>query len=237
VFPALRAVSSPCRGRAYDRVASPDPTGPLRSRRRLRRAGASRPRAVAQLPPIIPVQQFFDSPEIALAQISPDGRWLAYLKPYHGKLNVFVRPLACGAERRMTADTTRPIREYHWSADGKRVLYLQDRGGNENFHIYGIPVDAATPEEARDLTPYDSARAIIADIPRDLPDRIFIALNRRDPTAFDAYWLDLASGALTLVEKNPGRFAAYLLDHQHVVQAALAQGPAGENEIYVRGDA
>lgn len=48
----------------------------------------------------------------------------------------------------MTADTTRPIREYHWSADGKRVLYLQDRGGNENFHIYGIPVDAATPEEA-----------------------------------------------------------------------------------------
>jgi dipeptidyl aminopeptidase/acylaminoacyl peptidase len=194
------------------------------------------PRAVAQLPPIIPVQQFFDSPEIALAQISPDGRWLAYLKPYHGKLNVFVRPLAGGAERRMTADTTRPIREYHWSADGKRVLYLQDRGGNENFHIYGIPVDAATPEEARDLTPYDSARAIIADIPRDLPDRIFIALNRRDPTAFDAYWLDLASGALTLVEKNPGRFAAYLLDHQHVVQAALAQGPAGENEIYVRGD-
>jgi dipeptidyl aminopeptidase/acylaminoacyl peptidase len=192
--------------------------------------------AAAQLPPIIPIQHFFDSPEVASAQISPDGRWLAYLKPYHNKLNVFVRELGSGAERRMTADTTRPIREYHWSADGKRVLYLQDRGGNENFHIFAIPVNAPDPDKARDLTPYDSARAFVADIPRDLPDRIFIALNRRDPTAFDAYWLDLDSGALTLVEKNPGRFGAYLLDRQHVVRAAVAQGPAGENEIYASGD-
>lgn len=67
------------------------------------------PPAAAQRPPIIPVQHFFNPPEIALAQISPDGRWLAYLKPYHSKLNLFVRPVAGGAERRMTADTTRPI--------------------------------------------------------------------------------------------------------------------------------
>ena len=67
------------------------------------------PPAAAQRPPIIPVQHFINPPEIALAQISPDGRWLAYLKPYHSKLNLFVRPVAGGAERRMTADTTRPI--------------------------------------------------------------------------------------------------------------------------------
>jgi len=99
--------------------------------------------AAAQIPPVIPVEHFFDSPEIAAAQISPDGRWLAYLKPYRGKLNVFVRPVGTGEERRLTADTLRPIREYYWSADGARVLYLQDRGGNENFHIFAVGVDAA----------------------------------------------------------------------------------------------
>lgn len=191
--------------------------------------------ATAQLPPIIPIQQFFNPPEIVAAQISPDGRWLAYLKPYHTKLNVFVRPVAGGAERRMTSDTTRPIVEYHWSADGKRLLYLQDRGGNENFHIYGVPVDAS-PDQARDLTPFDKARAFVADIPRDLPDRIFIALNNRDPSVFDAYWLDLETGTLTLAAQNPGRFGAFLLDRQHTVRAATGQGPAGETEVYVKGD-
>lgn len=196
----------------------------------------SAPPAVAQLPPIIPVQHFFNPPEIALAQISPDGRWLAYLKPYHNKLNLFVRPVAGGAERRMTADTTRPIVQYYWSADGKRLLYLQDRGGNENFHVYALPVDAASPDEARDLTPFDKARALVADIPRDLPDRIFIALNNRDPSAFDACWLDLKTGALTVAEQNPGRFGSYLLDRSHTIRAATAQGPAGETEVYVRSD-
>ena len=188
---------------------------------------------VAQLSPIIPVQHFFNPPEIALARISPDGRWLAFLKPYHSKLNLYVRPVAGGAERRMTADTTRPIYQYYWSADGKRLLYLQDRGGNENFHLYAVPVDAASPDEARDLTPFDKTRTFVGDIPRDLPDRIFVLLNRRDPSAFDAYWLDLSSGGLTMAAQNPGRYGSYLVDHAHNVRAALAQGPAGETEVYV----
>ena len=97
-------------------------------------------------------------------------------------------------------------------------------------------MDAKSPDEARDLTPFEKARAFVADIPRDLPDRIFIALNNRDPSAFDARWLDLETGKLTLAERNPGRFGSYLLDRGHTVRAATAQGPAGETEVYVRGD-
>jgi dipeptidyl aminopeptidase/acylaminoacyl peptidase len=189
----------------------------------------------AQLPPLIPVEHFFDSPQVTWAQISPDGRWLAYLKPYRDKLNIFVRPAAGGQERRLTADTLRPIPEYYWSADGANVIYLQDKGGNENFHIFAVPVSAA-PEQARDLTPYEGARALVADIPRDLPKRIFIALNKRDPSAFDAYWLDLDTGKLELAAQNPGRFSSFLADRAHQVHVAMAHGPAGEDEIHVRAD-
>lgn len=191
--------------------------------------------AAAQLPPLIPVEHFFDSPEIAAGQISPDGRWLAYLKPYRGKLNVFVRPVGTGEERRLTADTLRPIREYHWSADGAKILYLQDRGGNENFHIFATAVDAPAGE-ARDLTPYEGARAYVADVPRETPKRIFIALNKRDPSAFDAYWLDLNSGKLELAAENPGRFSTFLADRAQQVRVGLAQGKAGETEVHVRAD-
>ena len=191
--------------------------------------------AAAQLPPLIPVEHFFDSPQITWGQISPDGRWLSYLKPYRDKLNIFVRAAAGGDERRLTADTVRPINEYYWSADGGKLIYLQDKGGNENFHIFAVPV-RATPEQARDLTPYEGARAFVADIPRDLPNRILIALNKRDPSAFDAYWLDLNTGKLELAVQNPGRFSSFLADRAHRVRVGLAQGPAGENEIHVRAD-
>jgi dipeptidyl aminopeptidase/acylaminoacyl peptidase len=190
----------------------------------------------AQQVPLIPLEHFFDSPAIVSAQVSPDGKWLAYLKPYRGKLNLHIRPLKGGADRRMTGDTLRPIRQYYWSADGSRLLYLQDRGGNENFHVLAVPVGSAELAAAHDLTPFDSARALVFDVPRDLPGRILIGLNKRDPSLFDAYWLDLETGDLTLAAENPGRFGGYYADRTHQVRVADAQGPAGETEIHVRSD-
>ena len=97
------------------------------------------PIAVAQEqdgPPLIPIQHFFDNPEIAGAQISPNGQFISYLKPYNDKLNVFVREVGSTEERRMTTDTIRPVRNYFWAADGSMLLYAQDKGGNEDFHVY-----------------------------------------------------------------------------------------------------
>ena len=90
--------------------------------------------------PLIPLEQFFDNPEIGGAQISPDGRWLSYVKPYKGKLNVYIRPVygTEADERVMTTDTVRPVGQYFWSRDGRYILYAQDKGGNENFRIYAV---------------------------------------------------------------------------------------------------
>ncbi|NIP78838.1 MAG: S9 family peptidase, partial [Gemmatimonadetes bacterium] len=65
--------------------------------------------AAGEPPPIIPLTHFFDNPEIAGAQISPDGLYLSYLKPYRGRLNVHVRRLGSEQERVMTRDTVRPV--------------------------------------------------------------------------------------------------------------------------------
>ncbi|MGH7546252.1 MAG: alpha/beta fold hydrolase [Gemmatimonadota bacterium] len=193
--------------------------------------------ADAQSPPVIPLEHFFDNPEVAGAQISPDGKWLSYLKPYEGKLNIHVRAIGSRDGRTMTADTVRPVTGYFWSADASLLLYVQDKGGNENFHVYAVPLAGTGTPQARDLTPFEGVRAVIFDVPRELPDRIFIGLNRRDPSVFDAYWLNLESGELTLVVENPGRHIGYLLDAEHDVRAALGQNARGGTEIYVPGSA
>lgn len=186
-------------------------------------------------PPIIPITHFFDNPEVAGAQISPDGRWLTVLKPYRGKLNVHVRPLGrAGAERRLTSDTTRPVTGYFWSADSKHLLYVQDKGGNENYHVYRVPIAGTGVPEAKDLTPYEGVRAVIFAVPRELPDRILIGLNKRSPNAFDAYWLNLATGDTTMAAQNPGRILGYLLDKQNRLRAAAGSNEQGGTDIYAK---
>jgi dipeptidyl aminopeptidase/acylaminoacyl peptidase len=192
--------------------------------------------SVDGLPPLIPLAHFFDNPEISGAQISPDGQWLSYLKPYRGRMNIHARPIGGGAERLMTTDTVRPISGYFWSIDSSQLLYVQDRGGDENFHVYAVPLAGTGTPEARNLTPFPGVRALIYAVPQELPDRILVGLNRRDPAVHDAYWLDLASGELTLVVENPGRLAAYYLDPQQRVTVAMGQGPAGETVIFHRTD-
>jgi dipeptidyl aminopeptidase/acylaminoacyl peptidase len=192
-------------------------------------------RRAAQRPPIIPLTHFFDNPEITGAQISPDGRWLTYLKPYRGKLNVHVRSSASQVgERRLTSDTARPVTGYFWAADSRYVLYVQDKGGNENYHVYRVPVAGTGVPEARDLTPYEGVRAVIFAVPRELPGRILIGLNKRSPAAFDAYWLDLATGDTTMAAQNPGRILGYLLDKQHRLRAAAGSNDQGGTDIYAR---
>lgn len=189
-------------------------------------------RRSAQLPPLIPLTHFFDNPEISGAQISPDGKWLSYLKPYREKLNVHVRPINGQTERRLTSDTTRPVTGYFWSADSRYLLYVQDKGGNENYHVYRVPIAGTGVPEAKNLTPFEGVRAGIFAVPRDLPGRILIGLNKRTPSAFDAYWLDLTTGDTTMAAQNPGRILAYLLDEKHRLRAATGSNEQGGTDIY-----
>jgi hypothetical protein len=84
-------------------------------------------------PPIIDRELFFGDPEIVGAQISPNGLFIAFIKPFKGTRNIWVKrttePFA--SAKPITADTTRPVDFYFWSRDGKYVLFVQDQAGAE----------------------------------------------------------------------------------------------------------
>jgi dipeptidyl aminopeptidase/acylaminoacyl peptidase len=190
--------------------------------------------AQSAVPPIIPVEHFFDNPEIASGSLSPDGTRLAFLRAWQGKLNVFVRPLQRpGEERRVTSDSVRPIGQYFWSRDGRHILYLQDKGGNENFHVYAVDVDSPSAT-VRDLTPFDGVRAVIWQVPREAPNRILVGLNRRERSVLDPWWIDLATGQATLAAENPGRLGTFFADKQLRIRVATGQDPAGGTVIWAR---
>ncbi len=185
------------------------------------------------LPPLIPLEHFFDNPEKAGAKISPDGTRLSYLAPEQGRLNVWVRTVGADDDTCVTHDHVRGIRGHSWSRDSSRILYPQDQGGNENFHVYAA--DLTRPDDASvDLTPFDDVRAGIVDVPHDDPTHVLVSMNRRDPQCFDVHRLDLVTGALDLVAENPGNIGGWHTDNAGRLLAASAQTQTGDTEILVR---
>ena len=94
----------------------------------------------------------FGNPEKTQARISPDGKYISFIAPKDGVLNVWVGPRSDpSAAKPVTNDTKRGIRQHFWAYDNKHVLYIQDEGGDENWHLYATDVVAGT---TKDLTPY-----------------------------------------------------------------------------------
>jgi dipeptidyl aminopeptidase/acylaminoacyl peptidase len=190
------------------------------------------------LPPLIDREIFFGDPEYAGAQVSPDGGHIAFLKTHRGQLNVWVtgirEPLT--AARPITADSTRPVPGFFWSEDGRWVLYVQDKGGNENFHVYAVD-PSATPEAstgvppARDLTPYDAVQAQIVALPEATPTQILVALNDRDASKHDVYRVDIATGERKLVFRNDAGILGFTADLAGNVRLGTRVSETGESEV------
>ena len=192
----------------------------------------------AQQPPLIDRKLFFGEIEIAGAQISPDGQYLSFLKPYKGTRNIWVKKASepFSAARPMSADPTRPIRNYFWSRDSKYILYSQDVGGDENFNVYAIdPTLAVDPKTgvppSRALTNLKGVRTMIFAAPRAKPDILYIGLNDRDARWHDLYELRISTGEKTLLRKNTERIAGWDFDHDGNLRLAERTSPAGDNEI------
>ncbi len=151
---------------------------------------------------LIPRRVLFGNPERAMATISPDGTRIAWLAPVDGVLNVWVGPAADpGQASPVTDDRDRGVRAYLWAHNSRHLLYLQDRGGDENWRLYGVDLERGA---TADLTPFDGVQVQpIAASPRR-PDEILIGLNRDNPALHDAYHLDLTTGSLELVGRNTG---------------------------------
>ena len=162
---------------------------------------------------LIPREVLFGNPEKAAARMSHDGKWLSFLAPVDGVLNVWVAPIDDpAAAKAVTHEKDRPIHSWHeWAFTNQHILYEQDLKGDENFHVYAVEIPSG---ETRDLTPRDAdkqVRAGIEEISYKFPHELLIALNDRDPQYHDIYRVDILTGKKKLVQEN-NEFAGFVTD-------------------------
>jgi len=179
--------------------------------------------------PLIPRTALFGNPEKAAARISPDGRRLAFLAPVGGVMNVWVGPVDNpAAAKPVTKDTKRGIRAYYWAYTSEHILYPQDVGGNEDFHIYSVNLSRG---ETKDLTPIEKVAANILAVSPRKPDELLIGLNDRKPEFHDAYLVNIETGEKKLVEQNDQGFSGYLADEEFRIRFAMKFNSDGSNLV------
>jgi dipeptidyl aminopeptidase/acylaminoacyl peptidase len=192
-------------------------------------AGKSTAPPAAAAVPLIPRTILFGNPDKANPQISPDGTKLAYLAGVDGVLNVWVGPMDDPAKAKaVTSDKKRGIRSYFWAFDNRHILYIQDKDGDENWHVYATDVKS---NETRDLTPIQGVQARIDEVSHKFPNEVLIGLNDRDSRLHDVYRVNIETGEKKLIQQNDG-YLGFIIDDDFNVRLAQKVTPDGGTELF-----
>ncbi len=199
---------------------------------------------MAQQPALIDREIFFGNPEYAGARISPDGKYISFIKPLKDVRNVWVKRIEEPFEkaRPLTAEMKRPISGYFWSWDSKYILFTKDNDGDENFNVFAVdpsasPAAGAEVPTPTNLTNAKGVRTAIYEVPETEPDFIYIGINDRDKAWHDLYKVQISTGTKTLLRENKDRLTGWIFDNAGKVRMATRSAPDGTTEVLrVDGD-
>ncbi|MCC3246468.1 S9 family peptidase [Methylocystis sp. WRRC1] len=159
--------------------------------------------------PLIPRRTFFENASASSPQLSPDGRWLAWLAAVDGVMNIWVAPRDdLTRARALTRQTDRPIFTHWFARTNEHVLFLKDRDGDENYNLWCVGLDGA----ARNLTPCPDLFAILLGMHHDDPHLVAVGMNDRDARWHDLYIVDIRTGERRLVYENTDEIASFVVD-------------------------
>lgn len=184
-------------------------------------------------PPIIERSVLFGNPTRFQGRLSPDGMQMSFRAPLDGVMNLWVGKKGDNSSvKAITHDTGRGIPSHFWALDSKHVLYIQDQGGDENWHLYSVDLDSG---ETIDLSPFEGTQAQMIAQSEQMPGLVIVGMNDRDPKWHDVYSVDLVTGERTLLSENNG-FSSILVDNELKVRLATQPTPDGGQQVLLKVD-
>ena len=181
----------------------------------------------------IPISDFFKNPEKSYFKLSPDGKYVSYLKPYKGRQNLFIQSLSDGKEQMATSFEDYSVRNYSWTYNNQIVL-IQDVISIDQFKMYVLDV----PElKLRDILTLDKGRInILSNRNKGEPDVVTISMNKRDPENFDIFKLNVKTGALRPYLINPGNITEWFSDDDGKIRLVKSSDGVDETILYRAND-
>ncbi|ULC58159.1 S9 family peptidase [Flaviramulus sp. BrNp1-15] len=145
------------------------------------------------------VEDYFARPKARSFNFSPNGTYLSYReKDENTKNHVYVKNLETGEVKRVIEEKEELIRGFGWANDS-RLVYVMDKGGNEDYHLFAVDVDGTNQKE---LTPFDGVKVNIIEGLKEDKDHMIISMNQNNPQIFEPYKINIVTGELKQLYKN-----------------------------------
>jgi len=165
------------------------------------------------------VEDYFRTPQTFAFQLSPNGDHIAYMKRRDsGERDLYLMDTETKKESLLKKQEQDLIRGFSWAND-ERILYLQDKGGDENYHVYGVDING---ENDKELTPFEGVRVNIIESLKEDKEHIIIQMNKDNPQQEEPYRLNINTGEITklyTVKEGEPPVAGYDFDRQGNLRA------------------
>ncbi|RYE24723.1 MAG: hypothetical protein EOP42_22030, partial [Sphingobacteriaceae bacterium] len=180
----------------------------------------------------IPVISFFKTPEKSVFHISPDGKYISYLKNYQHKLNIYVQTIADGKEIRVTSFTDYPVKDYFWSLNNE-LVFNKDLINLNQYQLFALNMK---DKKLKPLLSLSKVRFRLISKNQNHKDWINIVMNKRDSAIFDVYQLNTLTGELKPYIKNPGNITEWYPASEGNIRLAKASDGVNEKILFRQDD-
>lgn len=181
----------------------------------------------------IPIIDFFKTPEKSAFKISPDGKYISYLKPYKDKQNLFIRSLVDGKEQMATSFGDYSVRgDYFWTYNNQ-VVFFQEIIALDEIKMYTLDVST---QKVNNILSQEKAHIWFVSRNREEPDIVNIRMNKRDPANFDIYRLNIKTGVLVPYLINPGNITEWYADADGKIRLVTASDGVNKTILYRPND-
>ncbi|MEM6525814.1 MAG: S9 family peptidase [Bacteroidota bacterium] len=145
------------------------------------------------------VSDYFARPASSSFQLSPQGTFMSYREKDESlKNHVYVKNIETNEVKRVITEGEELVRGYAWANDN-RLIYIMDKGGNEDYHLFAVDVDGSNEKE---LTPYEGVRVEILALLKEDKDHMIISMNKNNAQVFDPYKINIVSGDIEQLYEN-----------------------------------
>ena len=180
------------------------------------------------------IEDYFKKPNQSSFKFSPKGLYLSFQeKDEKNKNHVYVKNTETNEVTRVIEEGKNLIRGYGWANDN-RLIYVKDKGGDENYHLFAVDIDGNNQKE---LTPYDNVKVDILNNLKDQKDYMIIQMNKDNSQIFEPYRINIKSGEITKLfeNKDPSNsISEYNFDKDGNLKAYTQQKNGTEYVLYYR---